>query len=239
MSKYAAALKNVTKVYRIGEVEIEALKITSLEIVKGEFIAVLGPSGSGKTTLLNLLGGIDSPTSGQVFIDNTDISRFSARRLTKLRRDKISFIFQFFNLIPTLTAKENVEFALELAARTKRINRDAVALLEMVGLKDRINHFPYQLSGGEQQRVAVARALAKDPAIILGDEPTGSLDFRMGKLVLQAIKMLNVKEGKTVIIVTHNIPIARIADRILHLRDGYIVKEEVNKQPVPPEEIVW
>lgn len=232
-------LHKTTKIYRLGEVQVKALEVEELKIFQGEFVAILGPSGSGKTTLLNLVGALDQPTSGKVFIEETDISRFNAKQLTRLRREKIGFIFQFFNLIPTLTARENVEFALELTARSKPIKRDALTLLEMVGLKERANHFPYQLSGGEQQRVAVARSLAKDPVIILGDEPTGSLDYRMGKLVLQALKMLNEKEGKTVVIVTHNIPISRMADRILHLRDGQIAKEEVNKLPLSPEEIIW
>lgn len=237
---YAAVLENVSKIYRMGEVEITALLVKDLKIQRGEFVAVLGPSGSGKTTLLNLLGGIDTPTSGSILIDDIDISSFSQRRLTGLRREKIGFIFQFFNLISTLSAKENVEFALELGARNRNMpKRDALALLEMVGLKERANHFPYQLSGGEQQRVAVARSLAKDPVLILGDEPTGSLDFRMGKLVLRALKELNAKEGKTVVIVTHNIPISRLADRVLRLHDGEIAEEEVIDKPLSPEEIVW
>lgn len=237
----AALFENVSKIYRMGEVEIPALKNVNLQIKKGEFIAVLGPSGSGKTTLLNLLGGIDSPSSGKIYIDNEDISNFTQRKLTLLRREKIGFVFQFFNLIPTLTAKENVEYAIELAKRDRipPHEHDAVSLLDMVGLKGRVNHFPYQLSGGEQQRVAVARALAKEPVLILGDEPTGNLDFRMGKLVLKTLKDLNVKEGKTVIIVTHNTPISKVADRVIYLHDGQIAKIEVNESPTPPEEVTW
>lgn len=236
----AAVIENLHKTYRMGAVEITALRISELRIKRGEFVAILGPSGSGKTTLLNLLGGIDTPTSGRLIIDGVDISGFSRARLTRLRRDKIGFIFQFFNLIPTLTAKENVEFALELTHRDHtRPRRDAAALLKMVGLEERIDHFPYQLSGGEQQRVAVARSLAKDPALILGDEPTGSLDFRMGKLVLKALKELNETEGRTVVIVTHNIPIAQMADRILRLHDGAIAEEEILENPMSPEDIVW
>ncbi len=236
----AAELRDVERVYKMGEVSVHALSHTDLEIPQGEFVAVLGPSGSGKTTLLNLIGGIDSPTSGRVIIDGQDISRFSRRQLTLFRREKIGFVFQFFNLIPTLTARENVQFALELAARDGvPSGEDADALLEKVGLGERKGHFPSQLSGGEQQRVAVARALAKDPVLILGDEPTGNLDFRTGKLVLAALKEVNRAEGKTVVIVTHNSPLAAIADRVLHLRDGRIHRIETNENPVEPEDVVW
>ena len=235
-----AVLQKVVKHYHMGEITIPALHELDLEVRRGEFLAVVGPSGSGKTTMLNLLGGIDTPSHGSVVIDGQDISHFSERELTLFRREKIGFIFQFFNLIPTLTARENVEFAIELASRDKQPpSRDAAALLELVGLLDRQDHFPTQLSGGEQQRVAVARALAKDPALILGDEPTGNLDFRMGKLVLKAMKELNEQEGKTCIIVTHNIPLAYVADRILHLHDGRIAQEEIVPDPVPPDEITW
>ncbi len=235
-----AVLRGVSKIYQMGEVEISALQNVNLELKRGECVAVLGPSGSGKTTLLNLLGGIDTPTRGQVIIDGLDISRFSQSELTLLRREKIGFIFQFFNLIPTLTARENVEFALELASRDgEPPKRNAIELLRMVGLEERVDHFPYQLSGGEQQRVAVARALAKDPVLILGDEPTGNLDFRMGKLVLKTMKKLNEEEEKTLIIVTHNTPIAQIADRILHLHDGSIAKEEIIENPVSPDKVTW
>jgi len=233
-------LEDVSKSYQMGEVEVHALDHTDLEVRRGEFVAVLGPSGSGKTTLLNLIGGIDSPSSGHIVIDGLDISRFSRSQLTYFRREKVGFVFQFFNLIPTLTAEENVEFALELAARDGiPSGLDSAALLEAVGLGDRSTHFPAQLSGGEQQRVAVARALAKDPALILGDEPTGNLDFRTGKLVLRALKDVNEKEGKTVIVVTHNQPLAQVADRVLHLRDGKIVAVDVNERPIAPEEVVW
>lgn len=240
MSDNIAVLEDVHKVYKMGEVEVEALPDVWLKIRRGEFLAVLGPSGSGKTTLLNLLGGIDAPTSGSLVIDGVDISNFSQRQLTLFRREKIGFIFQFFNLIPTLTAKENVEFALELSARGGvPSGKDATTLLTKVGLGERLNHFPAQLSGGEQQRVAVARALAKDPVMILGDEPTGNLDFRTGKLVLKTLKEVNEEAGTTIIIVTHNSPIAQIADRVLHLRDGAIVEEEVIANPLSPDEVTW
>ncbi len=236
-------LNDVVKTYQMGELEVSALRHTDLFIERGEFVAILGPSGSGKTTLLNLLGGIDSPTSGSIMVDGEDISHYGRRELTLFRRRKIGFVFQFFNLIPTLTARENVEFALELAERdgSGRSNGDrpdAAELLTKVGLAERLDHFPNQLSGGEQQRVAVARALAKDPVMILGDEPTGNLDFRTGKLVLQVLKDVN-DLGKTVLIVTHNSPLAAVADRVLHIRDGAIVDIEVNEHPVAPEDVVW
>lgn len=233
-------LEGACKNYQMGEVLIKALCDVDLEVKRGEFLVVLGPSGSGKTTLLNLLGGIDTPTSGRIIIEGVDISRFNQRRLTLFRREKIGFIFQFFNLIPTLTARENVEFAIELASRDRiPPETDAIALLKMVGLEERSDHFPYQLSGGEQQRVAIARALAKDPVLILGDEPTGTLDFKTGKLVYKAMKELNEIEGKTFVIVTHNLIIGQVADRVIHLHDGQIARQEIIENPISPEEIVW
>lgn len=235
-----AVFDGVSKVYQMGEQEVAALDHCDLRIRRGEFLAVVGPSGSGKTTLLNLLGGIDTPTAGRLVVDDLDISDFSHRQLTLFRREKIGFIFQFFNLIPTLTAEENVRFAIDLASRDGMPpETDAVSLLDKVGLANRAKHFPSQLSGGEQQRVAVARALAKDPVLILGDEPTGNLDFRTGKLVLGAMKELNEREGKTIVLVTHNTPLAKVADRILHLRDGRVLDEELVENPTRPEDIVW
>ena len=240
MAKNMVELSDLSKVYMMGEIEIHALNHIDLNIKEGEFIAILGPSGSGKTTLLNMLGGLDTPATGKIVIDGEDIAGYSRGQLTYYRREKVGFVFQFFNLIPTLTARENVQYAIELASRDKiPPETNAVTLLEKVGLSERLNHFPYQLSGGEQQRVAVARSLAKDPALVLGDEPTGNLDFRMGKLVLKTLKEVNVKEGKTCIIVTHNTPIAAIADRILYLHDGKITKIDVNEKPVSPEDVVW
>jgi putative ABC transport system ATP-binding protein len=233
-------LEDVVKSYAMGEVTVTALNHTDLTLARGEFVAILGPSGSGKTTLLNLLGGIDSPTEGRILIDGEDISTYDQRRLTLFRRRKVGFVFQFFNLIPTLSARENVEFALELARRDgSRLDLEAQALLEQVGLADRADHFPYQLSGGEQQRVAVARALAKDPVMILGDEPTGNLDYRTGKLVIAALREVNRIGGKTVVIVTHNTPLAAVADRVLHLRDGHVAEIVVNEHPVAPEDVEW
>jgi putative ABC transport system ATP-binding protein len=233
-------LEDVVKSYEMGEVTVTALNHTDLTLKRGEFVAILGPSGSGKTTLLNLLGGIDSPTEGSIIIDGEDISTYDQRQLTLFRRRKVGFVFQFFNLIPTLSAKENVEFALELARRDgSRLGTEAQSLLDQVGLAERSEHFPYQLSGGEQQRVAVARALAKDPVMILGDEPTGNLDYRTGKLVLSALREVNKVGGKTVVIVTHNTPLAAVADRVLHLRDGHVAEIVVNENPVAPEDVEW
>jgi putative ABC transport system ATP-binding protein len=233
-------LEDVVKSYEMGAVTVTALNHTDLTLARGEFVAILGPSGSGKTTLLNLLGGIDSPTEGRILIDGEDISTYDQRQLTLFRRRKVGFVFQFFNLIPTLSARENVAFALELARRDGTpLNLEADALLAQVGLADRAEHFPYQLSGGEQQRVAVARALAKDPVMILGDEPTGNLDYRTGKLVVAALREVNRIGGKTVVIVTHNQPLAQVADRVLHLREGHVAEIVVNKNPVAPEDVEW
>ncbi|HEY3317189.1 MAG TPA: ABC transporter ATP-binding protein [Coriobacteriia bacterium] len=233
-------LEDVVKTYRMGEVEVTALNHTDLVLDRGEFVVILGPSGSGKTTLLNLIGGIDSPSEGHVVVDGEDISRYGQRELTLFRRRKVGFVFQFFNLIPTLTARENVDFALELTRRHDgHAKRDSSELLSKVGLGERFDHFPYQLSGGEQQRVAVARALAKDPALILGDEPTGNLDFRTGKLVLSALHEVHVTAGTTIVVVTHNQPLAQIADRVLHIREGRIASIEVNEHPLEPEQIEW
>ncbi|HEY3545380.1 MAG TPA: ABC transporter ATP-binding protein [Propionicimonas sp.] len=235
-------LEDVVKTYHMGEVEVTALNHTDLVLDRGEFVVILGPSGSGKTTLLNLIGGIDSPTAGRIVIDGEDITHYRQRELTMFRRRTVGFVFQFFNLIPTLTARENVDFALQLADRGHRQGRDresAARLLAEVGLSERLEHFPSQLSGGEQQRVAVARALAKKPALILGDEPTGNLDFRTGKLVLSAMREVNRLLGTTVVIVTHNQPLAAAADRVLHFREGRISRIEVNAHPVPPEDVEW
>jgi putative ABC transport system ATP-binding protein len=233
-------LEDVVKTYEMGEVTVTALNHTDLALKRGEFVAVLGPSGSGKTTLLNLMGGIDSPSEGSIRVDGEDISRYNQRQLTLFRRRKVGFVFQFFNLVPTLSAKENVEFALELARRDgSSLALGAEELLRQVGLGDRMEHFPYQLSGGEQQRVAVARALAKDPVMVLGDEPTGNLDYRTGKLVLGALREVNRIGGKTVVIVTHNQPLAEVADRVLHLRDGHVTEIEVHEHPVEPEDVEW
>lgn len=235
-------LEDVVKTYRMGEVVVTALNHTDLVLERGEFVVILGPSGSGKTTLLNLIGGIGTPSAGRIVVDGEDITHYRPHQLTLFRRRTVGFVFQFFNLIPTLTARENVEFALELARRDRTRDRprpDSAQLLASVGLSERMNNFPSQLSGGEQQRVAVARALAKSPSLILGDEPTGNLDFRTGKLVLAALREVNRTLGTTVVIVTHNQPLARVADRVLHFREGRIARIEVNEHPVPPDDVEW
>jgi len=228
-------LIDVWKTYRMGAVNVHALRGVNLDVEKGEFVVVLGPSGSGKTTLLNLIGGIDVPTKGDIFFNGTNISSLDETGLTLHRRKNVGFIFQFFNLIPTLTARENVLLAAELVENP----RDVDEVLEIVGLKQRANHFPSELSGGEQQRVAIARALVKNPPLILADEPTGSLDFETGKMVLRVMRDINRSEGVTFILVTHNSVIANMADKVVHLRDGRIAKVVVNEEPAEPEELSW
>lgn len=228
-------LENVSRVYRMGQVEVKALTNVSLEIKKGEFIVILGPSGSGKTTLLNLIGGMDSPTSGKLVSDGIDITALDEKGLTHYRRDHIGFVFQFFNLIPSLTAKENIEFAAELVKNP----REALETLDVVGLKDRANHYPSELSGGEQQRVAIARAIVKDPPLLLCDEPTGDLDFDTGKHILSAMRRINLERQKTVLLVTHNTAIGDIADRVIRMRSGEIVELKENPSPIDPQELRW
>ena len=228
-------LENVSRSYRVGSEEVKALKNVTLRVPRGEFVVILGPSGSGKTTLLNLIGGIDSPTSGRIEVDGVDISALGDRGLTGYRRNRIGFVFQFFNLIPTLTARENIEFAAELVSRP----RNAMKMLEMVGLKERANHYPTELSGGEQQRVAIARALVKNPPILLCDEPTGELDFETGRHILNERQVINKKDHKTVLLVTHNSAIGAIAHRVLRLRSGEIVEVKLNKHPLDPLELEW
>jgi putative ABC transport system ATP-binding protein len=233
-------LRNVTKTYQMGEVQVHALCGLDLAVQEGEFVVIVGPSGSGKTTTLNLIGGLDTPTSGELIVTGTNIAGYDEKALTAYRCDQIGFIFQFFNLLPTLTASENVEFALELVERNgRKVHRRALALLEKVGLAERADHFPSQLSGGEQQRVAIARALAKDPLILLADEPTGNLDFRMGQKVLRVMQDLNQQEGRTVILVTHNTVIGQIGHRVVHLRDGQVADVEVHEQPLDAAQIEW
>lgn len=215
---------NLCKVYRMGLTEIHALRNVNLKVYRGEMLAVVGPSGSGKTTLLNLIGTLDKPTSGKIYIDGEDITTKSEKELTLLRRKKIGFVFQFYNLIPVLTAYENVELPLLISGVPKKEREERVKrLLEMVGLGDRMNHRPDELSGGEQQRVAIARALVNNPSIILADEPTGDLDTETGLMVVQLMKKLAKEENSTVIMVTHDPQISEIADRIIYLRDGQII----------------
>jgi putative ABC transport system ATP-binding protein len=228
-------LENVGRMFQMGEVTVEALRHVTLDIYRGEVLAMVGPSGSGKTTLLNVVGGMDTPTSGRVLFGGQDLATFGPRELTRYRRDTIGFVFQFYNLIPNLTARENIMVATEIG----RDPLDEVEALEMVGLAERMDHFPAQLSGGEQQRVAIARAIAKNPDLLLCDEPTGALDFETGKMVLGLLARLRRELGKTVIIITHNMAIGAMADRVVRLRSGDVTDVHVNEHPAPPEEISW
>ena len=228
-------LKDVRKIYKMGEVEIRAVDGIDFEIEKGEFAVIVGPSGAGKTTVLNILGGMDTATSGLVQIDGTDITRFKARQLTSYRRDDIGFVFQFYNLIQNLTALENVELALQIC----KDPLDAEIVLKEVGLGDRMKNFPAQLSGGEQQRVSIARALAKNPKILLCDEPTGALDYNTGKAILKLLQDTCRDKGVTVILITHNSAIAPMADRVIHIKNGKVSKILKNDHPVPVETIEW
>ncbi|MDD3719119.1 MAG: ABC transporter ATP-binding protein [Actinomycetota bacterium] len=221
----------------MGELEVRALRDVDLTIKEGEFIVILGPSGSGKTTLLNLIGGMDTISCGTLNVNGQDISNLDAKGLTDYRRTQIGFIFQFFNLIPTLTALENVEFALELVEKETRDR--SMRALEMVGLADRADHFPSQLSGGEQQRVAIARAICKSPPILLCDEPTGELDFETGKNVLKVMQRINREEKQTIILVTHNSAIAEMSDRTVRLHSGEVAEVMKVDSPKDADELVW
>lgn len=227
--------KNVKKKYKMGEVEIEALSGVDFSINKGEFVVVAGASGAGKSTILNILGGMDTASEGQVIVDNKDISQFSQKDLITYRRYDIGFVFQFYNLVQNLTAKENVELATEIC--NDSLNVDDV--IEKVGLKDRKNNFPSQLSGGEQQRVSIARALAKKPKLLLCDEPTGALDYETGKMILGLLKDISKKENQTTIIITHNAALKAMADHVMHVKNGTIIAEEYNSSPTPISEIEW
>lgn len=227
----------VSKIYPMGELEVIALRDVELSIKEGEFIVILGPSGSGKTTLLNLIGGMDTLSQGRLIVNEQDISGLGTRELTDYRRTQIGFIFQFFNLIPTLTAQENVEFALELVMKDTR--EKSMQALEAVGLSDRADHFPSQLSGGEQQRVAIARAISKDPPILLCDEPTGELDFETGKNILKVMQDINRCNSQTIILVTHNTAIAEIADRTVRLHNGSVAEVIKVDNPKDAEALVW
>ena len=229
------AFRDVCKVYTMGQTQIHALDHISFTVEKGELCVIVGPSGAGKTTLLNILGGMDSATSGTIMLDDRDISRLNARQLTDLRRTDVGFVFQFYNLVQNLTARENVELAAEIC----KGSLDAVKTLESVGLGSRINNFPAQLSGGEQQRVSIARALAKNPKMILCDEPTGALDYNTGKAVLKLLQDTCRQTGKTVLIITHNSALTQIADRVIHVKNGTVIKTVVNENPLPVERIEW
>ena len=228
-------VQDITKTYKMGEVEIHAVDHISFSIEQGELVVIVGPSGAGKTTVLNILGGMDTATSGKLYVDGKDITAYNSKQLTGYRRDDIGFVFQFYNLVPNLTALENVELALQIS----KDPLDAQAVLEEVGLGERKNNFPAQLSGGEQQRVAIARALVKKPKLLLCDEPTGALDYETGIQVLNLIKKVSEIMKMTVVIITHNHAIAPIADRIISMKSGKISKIEINDTPMPVERIEW
>lgn len=228
-------LENVSKIYGSGEVRIVAVDEISFEISKGEFVVVVGPSGAGKTTVLNILGGMDKATSGKVLVDGTDISKFNNKQLTSYRREDIGFVFQFYNLVPNLTALENVELALQICKEPL----DARMVLEEVGLKNRLGNFPAQLSGGEQQRVSIARALAKNPKLLLCDEPTGALDYQTGKAILKLLQDMCREKGMTVIVITHNSALTPMADRVIKIKNGKVSSMVQNENPTSVEKIEW
>ena len=228
-------LEQICKDYRMGEVEIHALTDTSFSIEKGELVCILGPSGAGKTTCLNILGGMDTATSGQLFVDGVAIHELKGKDLVRYRRNDIGFVFQFYNLIQNLTAVENVELAVQMC----KDHLDPDTVMEKVGLADRRNNFPSQLSGGEQQRVAIARAIAKNPKLLLCDEPTGALDYKTGKQILKLLEDTCRKEKMTVVIITHNTAIAQMADKVIHFKNGSVENIENNNNPTEAERIEW
>ncbi len=237
MTDAALRAEHLGRTYGTGEVAVDALRDIDLVIDPGQFVVLLGPSGSGKTTLLNLVGAIDVPTTGTIEVDGVRLDGLDGEERTRFRRDHVGFVFQFFNLIPTLTALENVQLITELTGHDGTAR--ARAALEAVGMADRADHFPAALSGGEQQRVAIARAVAKRPRLLLADEPTGALDLETGRRVLDVIARLNRERGMTVLLVTHNAVIAQMADRVIRLRDGRVRSDEHNSNPVPPDRLEW
>lgn len=234
-NKAIFSAQQLTKVYRMGDIDVHALRGVNLELYPGELVVLLGPSGSGKSTLLNILGGLDNPTDGKVIYQNHDLVKATESDLTNFRREHVGFVFQFYNLIPSLTALENVMLVTELAENPM----DAEEALALVGLRERKDHFPAQLSGGEQQRVAIARAIAKRPDVLLCDEPTGALDYPTGKLVLEAIKKVNEELRTLSVIITHNVAIAQMADRVIHLANGQIATIDKNLKKLSPQDIQW
>lgn len=227
--------REVSKIYKSGELEVKAVDDVSFVVEKGEFCVIVGASGSGKTTALNILGGMDNATSGEVIIDGVSITSMNNKKLTEFRRHDVGFVFQFYNLVPNLTALENVELATQMSKNAL----DAATVLQMVGLGDRLDNFPSQLSGGEQQRVSIARALAKNPKILLCDEPTGALDYKTGVTILKLLQQASRESGMTVIVITHNQAIAPMADRIISMGSGKINSVKINENPVDVERIVW
>lgn len=228
-------VKDVTKTYKMGEVEVQAVKGMSFDVERGELVVVVGPSGSGKTTLLNMIGGMDTCTSGSITLDGKEVSALSPKEVTFYRRYDIGFVFQFYNLIQNLNATENVE----LASQICKDPLDATQTLEAVGLGHRLKNFPGQLSGGEQQRVAIARALAKNPKLLLCDEPTGALDYKTGKAILRLLQETCYDTGKTVMVITHNQAFEAIADRVIHIHEGRVSRIDVNEDPMNAEELEW
>lgn len=228
-------LDKVSKIYKMGEVEIRAVDNISFEISKGEFVVVVGPSGAGKTTVLNILGGMDTATEGDIYVDGSNIAEYNSHQLTAYRRDDIGFVFQFYNLVPNLTALENVELAMQICKNPLDVKK----VLCEVGLEDRMGNFPAQLSGGEQQRVSIARALAKNPKLLLCDEPTGALDYQTGKAILKLLQDMCREKGMTVIVITHNSALTPMADRVIHIKNGTVSAMELNTDPTPVEEIEW
>ncbi|MDD2573954.1 MAG: ABC transporter ATP-binding protein [Firmicutes bacterium] len=235
MERVLISTKDLSKIYHMGEVSVEALRDANLDIYEGEFVVILGPSGSGKSTLLNIIGGMDTPTLGKVFFRDKELGDLDDNGLTRYRRENIGFIFQFYNLLPNLTARENLELVTDMSSDPL----DVMEVLDKVGLKERADHFPSQLSGGEQQRVAVARAVAKNPEMLLCDEPTGALDNTTGRVVLKVLKEINQSLGKTVLVITHNAAIAEMANRVLYLSNGRIADIRTIENPVDPERIEW
>ncbi len=227
--------KDVNKIYKTGEIEIKAVDAISFPIEKGEFVVIVGPSGAGKTTVLNMLGGMDKPTAGIINVDGIDIAQFNEKELTAFRRDDVGFVFQFYNLVPNLTAYENVELATQICKNPV----DAEIILAEVGLHNRKDNFPAQLSGGEQQRVSIARALAKNPKLLLCDEPTGALDYITGKSILKLLQDMCREKGMTVIVITHNSALMPMADKIIKINDGKIERILLNENPTPVEQIEW
>ena len=225
----------MTKIYHMGEVQIRAVDGIDFSIDKGEFVVVVGPSGAGKTTVLNILGGMDKASGGEVLVDGKDIAGYSQKQLTGYRRNDIGFVFQFYNLVPNLTALENVELALQIS----RNPLDAKTVMQEVGLGDRLNNFPAQLSGGEQQRVSIARALAKNPKLLLCDEPTGALDYQTGKAILKLLQDMCRERGMTVIVITHNSALTPMADRVIRIKNGKVSEMYRNEHPVSVETIEW